>query len=116
MAAVGTAIAFSKFIFLPFAKRATPQLSGGFWLAIALLVGALAAASTLDTSVYVAASLIKSLVTLAAGGVLYTLLSPRLAMDRSTGRLTVSASPERLDNIIGTMILMLLFLFWWVVP
>lgn len=110
-AAVGTAIVFAKFIFLPFEKRQAPMATG-YWGAIALLISASILASALAPTVYTAANIFKALLTLAAGWLIYGLLSPRLATDR----LTLSAAPERLDNIIGTMILMLFFLFWWIVP
>jgi len=116
VAAVGTVIAFAKFIFLPFAKGTAAELSTGFWAAIALLLGTLVAASTLTTEAYTLTAILKALIKVAAGGLLYSLLAPRLATEQTTLRLTPSPSPERLDNIIGTMILMLLFLFWWIVP
>ena len=130
VAAVGTAVVFAKFIFLPFAKQSvnqqaatqqsatgqaatgqTTQPATGYWAAIALLISTLILASALEPNVYVLSSMVKAVLTLAAGWLLYGLLSARL----STGQLVLAAS-ERLDNIIGTMILMLLFLFWWVVP
>ncbi|MFK8183818.1 MAG: cation:proton antiporter [Phormidesmis sp.] len=116
IAAVGTAIAFAKFIFLPFSKDLKSNLSNGFWAAMALLLVALVTTSALSpdtlSSVYTATSIFKALITVAAGGVLYTLFYPRLA----TERLALPVGPERLDNIMGAMVLMLLFLFWWIVP
>ena len=111
VAAVGTVVAFAKFIFLPTA-RVSQSLSTGFWAAIALLLGVLVSASALTPDAYTLFNLLKALAVVLAGWLLHSLLSPRLA----TERLTLSASPERLDNITGAMILMLLFLFWWIVP
>ena len=110
--AVGTAAALAKFIFLPFSKQAKAALSTGFWAAVVLLVGVLVGTSFIDPSVYVLADLWKAIATLAVGWLLYGLLSPRLATDR----VAVFAAPEWLDNIIGAMILVLLFLFWSIVP
>ncbi|MEM6451912.1 MAG: cation:proton antiporter [Cyanobacteria bacterium P01_D01_bin.105] len=120
IAAVGTAIAFAKFICLPFSKGSAAKVSTGFWAAAALLLATLVAAGAFSWESYTAANMLKAFATVAGGGVLYSLFVPRLTTERVASRmelgLTLPASLERLDHIIGAMVLMLLFLFWWIVP
>ena len=123
VAAVGTATAFAKFIFLPFAQRpVTPdgaiisekpgsQPPLGFWLAITLLLGGLIAASALHSEDYTAVNLAKSLGKIGAGWLLYAVFVRRLF---NTDSVQLPWAPERLEHLIGGMSLVLILLFWMV--
>ncbi len=122
-AAIGTVIAFAKFIFLPFAQRPVAsagaianektdsQLSPGFWLAVTLLLGGLIAASALHAKDYTAINLIKSLSKIGAGWLLYFVFFRKLF---NTDGVQPPWAFERLEHLIGGMSLVLILLFWMV--
>ncbi|MEL6161892.1 MAG: cation:proton antiporter [Cyanobacteria bacterium J06623_5] len=131
--AVGSAIAFAKFIFLPFTDglaMATSQHNGkiseqsniqantqadtnrkkptedlGFWLAVTLLLGSLVAASALHAEDYTQANLLKALVTIAGGWIGYQVIFKRI-------RWSLPEGPEQLEHLIGSMSMVLILLFW----
>ncbi len=112
IAAVGTAIALAKFIFLPFAPPQAPaeqkkEIQPGFWLAISLLLGGLAIANALYPEGYTMTNLVKSLTTIGIGWLAYNLIGQKLT-------LKIPRVPEQLEHLIGVMSLMLTLLFWMV--
>lgn len=107
IAALGTAISFAKFIFLP--HRDTPGLAAkpGFWSAMVLLLGGLVAANVVYYEAYTLANIIKPLATIALGWLAYLLI-----FRRST--LKLPRFLEQFEHLIGVMSLMLMSLFWMV--
>ncbi|MEL6331021.1 MAG: cation:proton antiporter, partial [Cyanobacteria bacterium J06626_26] len=113
-AAVGTAIAFSKLLFLP-TKPGWPKLKapGLGWALLPLLSGLLLA-NSLYGDAYTLKNLIKALTTIGGGWLLYGLISWCIAQN-STKRLQLAnvrlpATVESLENLIGIMSLILLLL------
>ena len=105
IAAVGTAIAFAKFIFLPFKTAEPGKGKSGLWLAIMLLLGGLIAANGLEREVYTVANLVKALITISVGWLAHFLI-----FQRST--LKLPRLLEQFEHLIGVMSLMLTLLFW----
>ena len=107
LAALGTAISFAKFIFLPHGEgKVTVKWS--FWVAIAILLGGLFAANVVYYEAYTVANTIKPLATIALGWLAYWFIfqKPLLKLPRAA---------EQFDHLIGVMSLMLTLLFWMVV-
>lgn len=103
IAALGTAISFAKFIFLPHEKDEQVKVKPGFWAAIIVLIGGLFLANVVYYEAYTVANIIKPLVTIFLGWLVYflifrhtTLKLPRLL--------------EQFDHLIGVMSLMLVLL------
>ncbi|MBD1852772.1 cation:proton antiporter [Leptolyngbya sp. ST-U4] len=108
VAALGTAISFAKFIFLPHQNQAEAKKNQpGFWTAIVLLIGGLILANLVYYEAYSLANIVKPLITIALGWLAYFLIF----------RQTVLKLPrllEQFDHLIGVMSLMLILLFWMV--
>ncbi|NER82206.1 MAG: cation:proton antiporter [Leptolyngbya sp. SIO1D8] len=112
IAAVGTAIAFSKFIFLPVqgelpdTSKMADQRSDrfGFWLAVGLLLFGLFAANGFSYETYMIANLIKSLVIVGVGWLAYFVIFQKLTFK-------LPQVVERFEHLIGAMSLMLILLF-----
>ncbi|EKQ66810.1 formate hydrogenlyase subunit 3/multisubunit Na+/H+ antiporter, MnhD subunit [Leptolyngbyaceae cyanobacterium JSC-12] len=109
LAALGTAISFAKFIFLP-RRKAEPdekfgKLNPGFWIATVLLIGGLFAANLVYLEAYTLANIIKPLATIALGWLAYFLIFRRVSIK-------VPRVLEQFDHLMGMMSLMLVFLFW----
>ncbi|WP_404785375.1 cation:proton antiporter [Altericista sp. CCNU0014] len=110
VAALGTAITFAKFIFLPHKiqpEAERPSLSIGFWAAIFLLLGALVVANVAYYEAYSLANIVKPLATIALGWVAYWLVFRQLVI--KLPRLF-----EQFEHLIGVMSLSLILLFWMV--
>ncbi len=110
IAALGTAISFAKFIFLPHAHTQEPtedMVKPGFWSALVLLLGGLVLANGPYYDAYSLENTIKPLVTIAAGWLAYLLIFQKLSVK-------FPRIPEQFDHLIGTMSLMLTVLFWMV--
>lgn len=108
LAAVGTAISFAKFLFLK--PAAAPQAApfaanGGFWAAIALLLGGLVASNGFYLEAYSLDSIVKALLTIGAGWLLYWTVVRRLAVK-------ASQVAEEFDHLMGAMGLTSIALFW----
>ncbi|MGB3297622.1 MAG: hypothetical protein WBA76_05075, partial [Phormidesmis sp.] len=88
-----------------------PQPSIGFWLAVALLLSGLIAASALQFEAYTTTNLIKVLGKAGAGWLLYFIFIRRLF---STDNPQQPWAFERLEHLIGGMSLVLILLFWMV--
>ena len=122
LAALGTAISFAKFIFLPHGNSNETKHSDeaetdgtlsksidnpGFWIAMAILLGGLVLANGFYLEAYSLISMAKAIVTLGAGWLIYWLVIRRVP-------LKFPRVIEQFDNLIGTMSLMLTLLFWMV--
>ena len=106
LAALGTAIAFAKFIFLPFQlpdKSEKRSAQVGFGCAIGLLLGGLVLASGQHLEIYSLSKVLMALATLATGWAIYGLWLRRGLPKLPTGI-------ERFEHLIGGMSLMLLLL------
>lgn len=110
IAALGTAISFAKFIFLPHKKqneRDDKPVQPGFWPAMVILLGGLILANGIYYEAYTATNIIKPLATIALGWLAYGLIFKR----------TVVKLPrvlEEFEHLIGVMSLMSILLFWMV--
>lgn len=106
IAAVGTAVAFAKFIFLPFSwsPDSKSKVSSGLWPAVLLLIGALVAANAFSFAAYTQANLLKALFVLAAGWLIYGLFVRRFKVE-------LPRAPEKFEHLIGVMSLTLVLLF-----
>lgn len=108
VAAVGTAIAFAKFLFLPFKEQQRTEEErermASFWRAIAVLLGAVFLASSLHLEGYTVANLLKSLGKIGLGWLGYFLIFHKFT-------LKMPRALERLENLVGGMSLMLILLF-----
>ncbi|HEY9887730.1 MAG TPA: cation:proton antiporter [Candidatus Obscuribacterales bacterium] len=102
LAALGTAISFAKFIFLPRGGTGTPK--PGFWGAMALLLGGLVLANGIYYEAYTLTNVIKPLGTIALGWLAYFLIFQKMTIK-------IPRVVEQFDHLIGAMSLMLLLLF-----
>jgi multicomponent Na+:H+ antiporter subunit D len=107
IAALGTAISFAKFIFLPHKNLAEekPPLKLGFWAAMMLLVGGLFVANIVYYEAYSFENIIKPLVTIALGWLAYFVIFRTLVFK-------LPCVLERFEHLIGVMSLSLIVLFW----
>lgn len=107
VAAVGTAISFAKFIFLPHGGKT--DVGPSFWRAIALLLSGLIGANVLYYQAYSVENTAKPLITIAIGWAIYNLILKRLVIK-------LPRVLEEFEHLIGVMTLMLMSLFWMVMP
>ena len=122
VATVGTAVTFAKFIFLPHQTSSpTPKphpkkrqgegsktkIQSGFWWAMVILLGGLIVANGVDYEVYTVSNLLKSLLTIAIGWLVYLSIVRKLVI-----KLPVAI--EQFDHLIGGMSLILILVFWMV--
>ncbi|MEO0355143.1 MAG: cation:proton antiporter [Cyanobacteria bacterium P01_A01_bin.3] len=103
LAALGTAISFAKFIFLP--RGGKGSIKAGFWAAMILLLGGLFAANVVYYEAYTLSNTVKPLATIALGWIAYLLVFQRSAVK-------LPRVVEQFDHLIGGMSLMLTMLFW----
>ncbi|MGK7911671.1 MAG: cation:proton antiporter [Synechococcus sp.] len=103
LAALGTAISFAKFIFLP--RGGEKSVKPGFWAAMVVLLGGLFVANVVYYEAYTLQNIVKPLATIALGWLAYLLIVQRTAVK-------LSRFFEQLDHLVGTMSLMLTLLFW----
>lgn len=106
LAALGTAISFAKFIFLPHGEQ-EKTVKPGFWPAIILLLGGLFAANVVYYEAYTLANIVKPLATIGLGWLAYFLI-----FQQSVFKLPRIL--EHFEHLIGMMSLMLVALFWMV--
>ncbi len=107
IAALGTAISFAKFIFLPHQKEKQEKIQPGFWAALALLIGGLFLANIAYYEAYSFANIVKPLATIALGWLAYFLIFRRT-------KVKLPRLLEQFDHLIGVMSLTLILLFWMV--
>lgn len=106
IAALGTAISFAKFIFLPHQKTTEKlPLKLGFWSAMVILLGGLVAANIFYYEAYTINNIIKPLATIVIGWLAYLFIFKKLAIKPSR-------AIEGFDHLIGMMTVMLILLFW----
>ena len=119
IAALGTAISFAKFIFLPHQTsppvpllqreesitRKENKIPSGFWIAMIILLGGLIAANVFYYEAYTLKNTIKPLLTIFAGWLAYLFIFKKLAIK-------LPRAIEKFDHLIGVMSLMLFLLFW----
>ena len=114
IATVGTVITFAKFIFLPRQKLESSskaerknKIQSGFWGAMAILLGGLIVANGVYGEAYALKNLVKPLVTIAIGWLVYFVL-----LRKSVVKLPVAI--EQFEHLIGGMSLVLILVFWMV--
>ncbi|QQE63999.1 monovalent cation/H+ antiporter subunit D [Leptolyngbya sp. BL0902] len=110
LAAVGTAVLYAQFIFLPHQRDDKDNwLSAkpGLWWALGLLIGAMVVANGAYVGAYTLANLIKVLVILGVGWLLQQWLLVRMSVGFPRGL-------EAFEHLIGGMSLALVALFWMV--
>lgn len=103
IAALGTAISFAKFIFLPRGGKA--DVKPGFWPAVSLLIAGLIVANVVYYEAYTLTNIIKPLAIIGIGWLAYLLIFKH----------TVVKLPrvlEEFEHLIGVMSLILILLFW----
>ncbi len=106
LAAVGTAIAYAKFIFLPHSPSdpaARPQRN--FWIAMAILLGGLFVANVVYYQAYTLENIAKPLGITAIGWLAYYLI-----FRRATFKLPTIF--EQFEHLLGWMGLTLILIFW----
>ncbi|MBE9228216.1 cation:proton antiporter [Phormidium sp. LEGE 05292] len=104
IAALGTAISFAKFIFLP--RGVTENnTKPSFWVAVLILIGGLFIANIVYYEAYTWENIIKPLVTIGIGWLAYLLIFKHLVIK-------LPRAIEQFDHLIGVMTLILVFLFW----
>lgn len=110
IAALGTAISFAKFIFLPHGmgdNAVGEQPKSGFWAAMVILLGGLFVANIAYYDAYTVKNVVKPLVTIALGWLAYFLIFRRAVVK-------LPRIQEEFDHLIGGMSLMLVLVFWMV--
>ncbi|MCC0179631.1 cation:proton antiporter [Waterburya agarophytonicola K14] len=116
IAALGTAISFAKFIFLPRQKSILnrdeivkqdekKKIQSGFWWAMVILLGGLVGANIFYYQAYTLQNTIKPLITIILGWLAYFFIFKKLAIK-------LPRNFEKFDSLIGTMSLILILLFW----
>lgn len=106
--AVGSAIALAKFIFLPTSSSATSSSSNQHWPAIGLLLVALVVLSVTHLETYTLKNVTKAALIVATGWIVHFTFS--------NNKWQLPKVPEQLDHLIGGMSLLLVLLFWTVLP
>jgi multicomponent Na+:H+ antiporter subunit D len=111
IAALGTAISFAKFIFLPHKTQAEESeversnLQPGFWAAMVLLLGGLFIANIAYYEAYTLGNVVKPLATIGLGWVAYWFVFRQLIFK-------LPRMFEQFEHLIGVMSLSLILLFW----
>ncbi|HBE19610.1 MAG TPA: cation:proton antiporter [Cyanobacteria bacterium UBA11149] len=103
IAAVGTAISFAKFIFLP--PGGKEKAKPGFWMAVTLLIGGLIAANGIYLEAYTIDNILKAIATIGIGWLGYLLIVKKLVI-------YLPRVLEELEHLFGMMSLMLILIFW----
>lgn len=96
LAALGTAISFAKFIFLPHRYDPSQSVKQGFWLAAIVLLGGLVAANGVYYDAYTLQNVAKPLATIAFGWLAYLVLIRRIAIK-------IPRVAEEFEHLIGVM-------------
>jgi len=104
MVAVGTAVAFAKFIFLPH-HAAGEKLSWSFWTAVGILLGGLLIANVIYLDAYNIENMLKALAIVFGGWLIYYCAFCRFSLD-------LPRYLEGFDHLVGMMILVSIVLFW----
>ncbi len=113
IAALGTAISFAKFIFLPHGDVKPDETAAlkpenpGFWVAIGLLLGCLVLGNGLYLQAYTLETVVKSVGTIGLGWLAYWFVFQKLSIK-------LPRVLEQFEHLIGVMSLSLVVLFWMV--
>jgi len=107
VAAVGTAISFAKFIFLP--RGGPTAAKPGFWPAVLLLLAGLIGANAFDVQAYTLGNMLKAIAIIGVGWSAYFLIFQRTAIK-------LPRMLEEFDHLVGFMSLISLLLFWMALP
>ena len=111
VAAVGTAVSFAKFIFLPHHPASlAPKSSGlsvGYLSAMAVLLGGLLIANAGYVQAYSLESMAKAIATIAIGWLIYHFVIRQVS-------LKLPRLLEQFEQLLGMMTLILIALFWMV--
>ncbi|MBE9029218.1 cation:proton antiporter [filamentous cyanobacterium LEGE 11480] len=99
IAALGTAISFAKFIFLP-RGGSEPRLKASFWPPMLVLLGGLVLANVIYYEAYTWANTVKPLLTIALGWGIYYLIIQRVSIK-------LPRMFEQFEQLIGMMSLVL---------
>ncbi len=102
IAAIGTAIVYAKFIFLPHGQET--EIRPAFWLPIILLMLALIATNSFYFQAYTIINIVKSLIIIAIGWLAHLLIFQRYV-------LTLPRVLEQFEHLIGMVSVILLSLF-----
>jgi multicomponent Na+:H+ antiporter subunit D len=105
IAAVGTAISFAKFIFLPHKQDETQKATPGFWLAVIFLLTGLVVANVVYFEAYNIADITKAIATISVGWLAYHLIFKSLSI-------YLPRIFEKFEHLVGVMSLTLILLFW----
>ena len=109
IAAVGTAISFAKFIFLPHSREGEQEIKPGFWISIIFLITGLIVANIVYPQAYNIADITKALITIAVGWLAYHLIFKKLSI-------SLPRVFEEFEHLVGVMSLTLILLFWMAFP
>lgn len=105
VAALGTAISFAKFIFLP--RGGEEKVRPGFWPGMILLLAGLVVANVVYYEAYTVTNIIKPLATIFLGWLVYWFIIQRISVK-------LPRVLEQIDHLMGVMSVMLILLFWMV--
>lgn len=109
IAALGTAISYARFIFLPHhqsefeSQESKPH--SGFWWAMVILLGSLVFANIFYYQAYTLVNILKPLAIIALGWLAYRLIFSQLVIK-------LPQDFEQFDHLVGVMSLTLILLFW----
>lgn len=109
IAALGTAISFAKFIFLPHSREGEQKIKPGFWISIIFLITGLIVANIVYPQAYNTADITKALITIAVSWLAYHLIFKKLSI-------SLPRVFEEFEHLVGVMSLTLILLFWMALP
>ena len=109
IAAVGTAISFAKFIFLPHTTAEEQKTKSGFWISVIFLITGLFVANIVYLPAYEITNITKALLTIAAGWLGYHFIFKKLST-------SLPRVFEEFEHLVGVMSLTLILLFWMAFP
>ncbi|MCC5899519.1 MAG: cation:proton antiporter [Phormidium sp. BM_Day4_Bin.17] len=108
VAAIGTAILYAKFVFLPHRRQSSTPLSRNLLLVIGLLIFGLLVANILYLPAYSAFNLLKAIAIILVGWGAYWVFFRNMQWQ-------IPRVGETLENLLGVMTLVLIVLFWGIV-